>query len=220
MKTKQQKTITRNMKKRILYRKICKMETQKMIWRFACFTKYLGKFLILLKRKRRFLYYKPVKLFFSPFAGFIEKKQAGFGREISKFLWKVVNSQHFARLLIVWRKNVIVLQVAVKDFLFVREARILALSRIVNNTNSHIASSHHRRVTIVPGIMHETDIVQPSRKRNIIEYIKWYLQRYLNTHNGFQLLSDHKAQREFFQRPSITSTTSSRKRKTLIINSS
>ena len=208
--------ITRNIKKKILYRKVCKMETQKMIWRFACFTKYLGKFLILLKTKRKFLYYKPVRLFLNPVVGFIEKKQGSFAREISKFLWKVVNSQHFARLLIVWRKNVIVLQVAVRDFLLIRDARILALSRIVNRHNSHIASSHHRRVTIVPGIMHETDIVQPSRKRNIIEYIKFYLQRYLSTHNSFQLLSDHKSQREFFQRPSITST---RKRKTMIINS-
>jgi hypothetical protein len=180
-----------------------------MIRRFFAFTCFLGKFLILLKKKRKFLMYKNVRLFLHPFVEHIERKQRVFFRDISKFLWKVINSQHFSRLLIVWKQKVDVLQVAFKNYLAVREARILALSRAYNKTN-HPGTSH-RRVTLVPGLLSE--VMQPSRRRNIIEYIKWYISRFLTTQNSFQLLSDHKSQKEFFQRPSITST---RKRHTAI----
>ena len=134
-----------------------------------------------------------------------------------------------------WKRSVFFIQKAISNYSKIRQARILAITKIYNRI---VITKKDRRVTVVPGYVGSNSILNPEKKRKLVlEYLKTYLANYcketyqesINSIGGtedinekahkqktFRLYSDKEAMISFFLGPSSAAKNSFqlRKRKT------
>lgn len=118
-----------------------------------------------------------MKTFALPICEYLTAKHKTFCHAVSKYTWKMVNSNHLLLLQAFWKRSIYRIQKNVRKYFKIREARIIAMNKLYAKYYVPLNHKDNRRVTIIP-LIHVPDVIVTSevnRRKIIISYLRQYL---------------------------------------------
>ena len=149
-------------------------------------SKILGTFMVLLRRKRKFLEYKAVKSFAPPLISHIAHEIKVHERAVNKIVWKIVNCNHLFLFMSFWKRSLFIVKRSMKRYLRVREARLVALGHMVRKLGHRIEKDSRRvSLTTTSGVISLGIAAQKRKKQVFSEFLRKFMQDHLTTSMSF-----------------------------------
>ena len=138
-----------DLKANLLMKKQMKARVYKFLKILKKMSKFLGIFMVMLRKKRKFLEFKNVRALAPPTIFYINHEIKVFEKSISKYMYKLVNDHQLMLLISFWKRSVIKVQRAYRKFCKVKEARLIAISKVYMKFIPN-SKKENRRVSLVP----------------------------------------------------------------------
>lgn len=143
-------------------------------------SKFLGIFMKLLRRKRKYLEYKSIRAFANPIISYILRESKNQEQKVSKHVWKIVNDNHFFLFMSFWKRSLYKVKRCIRRYLKIREARLEVLIQI-SKKYGNMAGKDSRRVSLntTAGVIGLGIAAQRRKKQILSEYLRDYMQKHL-----------------------------------------
>lgn len=150
-------------------------------------SKILGIFMVLLRRKRKYLEYKTVKSFAPPLISHIAHEIKVHERAVNKIIWKIVNCNHLYLFMSFWKRSLYIVKRCIKRYLRVREARLVAMTHMLRKFG-HNTVKDSRRVSLntTSGLIGLGIAAQKRKKQIFSEFLRKFMQNHLATSKSSQ----------------------------------
>ena len=133
----------------LLLKKQMRVRVYKFLKFLKKMSKFLGIFMVMLRKKRKFLEFKNVRALAPPTIFYINHEIKVFEKSISKYMYKLVNDHQLMLLISFWKRSIIKVQRAYRKFCKVKEARLIAISKVYTKFVPN-SKKENRRVSLVP----------------------------------------------------------------------